>query len=117
MPIVHAFCGGDSSIRGYNTDSLGPTYGGENFLVGGDALAVGSAEYNHEFRPSFRALCLLDFGNAYDTTGEYDNATAVSIGTGIRWQSPIGLVRLDVAKGLTGDNNDVRLHFFIGSPL
>ena len=111
------FAGGDSSIRGYNTDSLGPTYGGENFLVGGDALAVGSAEYNYEFRPSFRGAVFTDFGNAYDTTGEYDNATAVSIGTGIRWQSPIGLVRLDVAKGLTGDNNDVRLHFFIGSPL
>ena len=111
------FAGGDSSIRGYNTDSLGPTYGGENFLVGGDALAVGSAEYNYKFRPSFRGAVFTDFGNAYDTTGEYDNATAVSIGTGIRWQSPIGLVRLDVAKGLTGDNNDVRLHFFIGSPL
>lgn len=111
------FAGGDSSIRGYNTDSLGPTYGGENFLVGGDALVVGSAEYNYEFRPSFRGAVFTDFGNAYDTTGEYDNATAVSIGTGIRWQSPIGLVRLDVAKGLTGDNNDVRLHFFIGSPL
>ncbi len=111
------FSGGDSSIRGYNTDSLGPTYGGENFLVGGDALAVGSVEYNYEFRPSFRGAVFTDFGNAYDTTGEYDNATAVSIGTGIRWQSPIGLVRLDVAKGLTGDNNDVRLHFFIGSPL
>ena len=111
------FAGGDSSIRGYNTDSLGPTYGGENFLVGGDALAVGSAEYNYKFRPSFRGAVFTDFGNAYDTTGEYDNATAVSIGTGIRWQSPIGLVRLDVAKGLTGDNNDIRLHFFIGSPL
>lgn len=111
------FAGGDASIRGYNTDSLAPTYGGENFLVGGDALAVGSAEYNYEFRPSFRGAVFTDFGNAYDTTGEYDNATAVSIGTGIRWQSPIGLVRLDVAKGLTGDNNDVRLHFFIGSPL
>lgn len=111
------FAGGDSSIRGYNTDSLAPTYGGENFLVGGDALAVGSAEYNYEFRPSFRGAVFTDFGNAYDTTGEYDNATAVSIGTGIRWQSPIGLVRLDVAKGLTGDNNDVRLHLFIGSPL
>lgn len=111
------FAGGDTSIRGYNTDSLAPTYGGENFLVGGDALAVGSAEYNYEFRPSFRGAVFTDFGNAYDTTGEYDNATAVSIGTGIRWQSPIGLVRLDVAKGLTGENNDVRLHFFIGSPL
>jgi len=111
------FAGGDASIRGYNTDSLAPTYGGENFLVGGDALAVGSAEYNYEFRPSFRGAVFTDFGNAYDTTGEYDNATAVSIGTGIRWRSPIGLVRLDVAKGLTGDNNDVRLHFFIGSPL
>lgn len=111
------FAGGDASIRGYNNDSLGPTYGGKDFLVGGNVLAVGSAEYNYEFRPNLRAAAFTDFGNAYDTSGEYNNSTAVSIGTGIRWKSPIGLVRLDVAKGLTGDNNDIRLHFFIGSPL
>lgn len=111
------FAGGDTSIRGYNTDSLGPTYGGADFLVGGNALAVGSAEYNYEFRPNLRGAVFTDFGNAYDLDGNYSNATAVSVGTGIRWKSPIGLVRLDVAKGLTGDNNDIRLHFFIGSPL
>ena len=111
------FAGGDTSIRGYNTDSLGPTYGGEDFLVGGNALAVGSAEYNYEFRPNLRGAVFSDFGNAYDLEGNYSNSTAVSIGTGIRWKSPIGLVRLDVAKGVTGDNNDIRLHFFIGSPL
>ena len=111
------FAGGDQSIRGFNTDSLAPTYGEGKFLVGGNALAVGSAEYNYEFRPSLRGALFTDFGNAYDLDKNYTNTTEVSIGAGVRWKSPIGLVRFDVAKGLTGDNNSLRLHFFIGSPL
>ena len=111
------FAGGDQSIRGFNTDTLAPTYGDQSFLMGGDALAVGSLEYNYEFREGLRLALFGDVGNAYDTTGEADNKTHVGLGTGIRWSSPIGLVRLDVATGVTDDDDPVRIHFFIGSPL
>ncbi len=111
------FAGGDQSIRGYNNDSLSPEYGDQKFLTGGDALAVGSLEYNYEVRHGLRAALFSDFGNAYDTTGENDNSTKVGIGAGVRWASPIGTVRLDVATGVTGDSDPYRIHFFIGSPL
>lgn len=109
--------GGDQSIRGYNTDTLGPTFGDQKFLMGGEALAVGSLEYNYEFREGLRAALFTDFGNAYDLSGEYDNSTKVGIGAGVRWASPIGTVRLDVASGLSDDGDPIRVHFFIGSPL
>lgn len=111
------FAGGDQSIRGYGTDSLAPYYGTENFLVGGDALAVGSLEYNYQFRPGLRIAAFSDFGNAYDIDNQYDNSTKVGVGAGVRWASPIGTVRLDVAKGLVGEAEPYRLYFFIGSPL
>lgn len=111
------FAGGDQSVRGYNNDSLSPEYGDQKFLMGGDALAVGSLEYNYEFRDGLRAALFSDFGNAYDTTGEYDNSTKVGVGAGVRWASPIGTVRLDVATGLSDDGEPYRIHFFIGSPL
>lgn len=111
------FAGGDESIRGYSSDSLAPYYGSQNFLVGGDALAVGSLEYNYQFREGLRAAVFSDFGNAYDTTNEFDNSTRVGIGAGVRWASPIGTVRLDVARGLVGEADPYRLYFFIGSPL
>lgn len=107
------FAGGDQSIRGYDYESLSPIDKG--YLTGGQILAVGSAEYNYEFRPGFRGAFFTDVGNAYDKN--FDTETKVGVGVGVRWASPIGVVRVDVAAGVTEDSIPVRLHFFIGSPL
>lgn len=107
------FAGGDQSIRGYDYESLSPIDKG--YLTGGQILAVGSAEYNYEFKPGFRGAVFTDVGNAYDKDFETD--TKVGVGVGIRWASPVGVVRVDVAAGVTEDSIPVRLHLFIGSPL
>lgn len=111
------FAGGDQSIRGFNTDTLSPSYGEQSFLTGGDALAVGSLEYNYEFREGLRLAMFGDVGGAYDTTGQSDNKTNLGLGLGLRWASPMGLVRLDIASGVSEKDDPVRIHFFIGSPL
>ena len=107
------FAGGDQSIRGYDYESLSPLDKG--YLTGGQVLAVGSAEYNYEFKPGFRGAFFTDVGNAYDKN--FETETKVGVGVGIRWASPVGVVRVDVAAGVTEDSIPVRLHFFIGSPL
>ena len=107
------FAGGDQSIRGYDYESLSPLDKG--YLTGGQVLAVGSAEYNYEFKPGFRGAFFTDVGNAYDKN--FDTETKVGVGVGIRWASPVGVVRVDVAAGVTEESIPVRLHFFIGSPL
>lgn len=107
------FAGGDQSIRGYDYESLSPLDKG--YLTGGQVLAVGNAEYNYEFKPGFRGAFFTDVGNAYDE--DFDTETKVGVGVGIRWASPVGMVRVDVAAGVTEESIPVRLHFFIGSPL
>ncbi|MBH0087149.1 BamA/TamA family outer membrane protein [Psychrobacter sp. SCQQ22] len=107
------FAGGDQSIRGYDYESLSPLENG--YLTGGQILAVGSAEYNYEFKPGLRAAFFTDVGNAYDEN--FDTETKVGVGVGIRWSSPVGVVRVDVAAGVTEESIPIRLHFFIGSPL
>ncbi len=107
------FAGGDQSIRGYDYNSLSPIDKG--YLTGGQILAVGSAEYNYEFKPGFRGAVFTDVGNAYDKN--FDAETKIGVGVGIRWASPIGVVRADVAAGVSEDDIPIRLHFFIGSPL
>ena len=107
------FAGGDQSIRGYDYESLSPLDKG--YLTGGQILAVGSAEYNYEFRPGFRGAFFTDVGNAYDK--DFETETKVGVGVGIRWASPVGVVRVDVAAGVTEESIPVRLHLFIGSPL
>jgi len=87
----------------------------KGYLVGGQVLAVGSTEYNYEFKPGLRGAVFADVGNAYDTNFEAD--TKLGLGFGVRWASPVGMVRVDLAAGVLEDSIPVRLHFFIGSPL
>ncbi|MFC1397532.1 autotransporter assembly complex protein TamA [Acinetobacter lactucae] len=107
------FTGGDQTIRGFDYKSLSPEVDG--YKIGGQALAVGSLEYNYQFKEGWRAAIFSDFGNAYDK--DFSNPAAYSVGVGIRWKSPIGPIRLDVASGISDENHPIRLHFFIGPQL
>ncbi|RLZ09354.1 outer membrane protein assembly factor [Acinetobacter sp. 2JN-4] len=107
------FTGGDQSLRGFDYKSLSPEIDG--YKIGGQALGVGSLEYNYQFKDGWRAAIFSDFGNAFDK--DFSNPTEYSVGVGIRWRSPIGPIRLDVASGISNENRPIRLHFFIGSQL
>ena len=63
-----------------------------------------------------------DFGNAFDPA--YPMVWNQSAGLGVRWRSPIGQIRLDLAFALTSDKGPglwglppARLHFVIGPDL
>ncbi|MDO4450392.1 MAG: BamA/TamA family outer membrane protein [Moraxella sp.] len=107
------FAGGDQSIRGYNHDSLSPL-SDKGYLMGGQALAVASAEYNYEVLEGLRLALFSDVGNAYDEN--FKNDTKIGAGVGVRYASPVGQVRLDVATGINEPDTSIKLHFFIGSP-
>lgn len=107
------FAGGDQSLRGFDYKSLSPNEFG--FKIGGQAMAVGTVEYNYQFKEGWRAAVFSDFGNAFDKN--FSNPSEYSLGLGIRWNSPIGPIRLDVASGISDPGHPIRLHFFIGSQL
>ena len=113
-PSQRFFTGGDGSVRGYEFASLGPVDEGGT-VVGGRFLAVGSIEYEHPVRDQWSGAVFVDAGNAFDT--EYRNdGLKVGVGIGIRWQSPIGAVRLDVARPLD-DTQRFRVHLRLGPDL
>lgn len=107
------FAGGDQSIRGYNYQSLSPI-SDKGYLTGGQAIAVGTAEYNYEVWENLRLGVFTDIGNAYDR--HFNNETKMGVGVGVRYASPVGQVRLDIATGVGEEGNPIKLHFFIGLP-
>lgn len=107
------FAGGDQSIRGYDYKSLSTVRDGE--LSGGQNLAVASLEYNYRFLPLWRGAVFVDAGNAFDE--QFSDDVKVGAGLGVRWSSPIGPIRIDVAAGLSETSVPIRLHFFIGPSL
>lgn len=110
---VRFFAGGDQSIRGYEYNSLGPT--DENGdVVGGKHLMVGSLEIEHQFYKKWSAAVFYDLGNAID---ELTDPYKKGVGGGIRWRSPVGQIRVDVALGLSKDHPSWRLHLTVGPDL
>jgi translocation and assembly module TamA len=100
--------GGDQTIRGYDFESIGVAQG--NATVGGRYLAVASAEYTHWVTQSLGAALFVDAGDAFDGFSAFD--LAVGVGVGVRWRSPIGPFRADVAYGQRTEQ--IRLHFSVG---
>lgn len=112
-PSVRFYAGGDNSVRGYDYRSLAPR-NANNEVVGGRYLLAGSLEYAWRWLPSWRPAAFIDVGNAFDEIGD---PLKIGAGVGIRWISPVGPVRLDLASALSEDGNPLRLHLTLGAPL
>ncbi|MDN3637408.1 autotransporter assembly complex family protein [Simiduia curdlanivorans] len=110
-PSVRFFTGGDNSIRGYEYNSLGTT-NDEGEVIGGSHLAVASLEYDYLFLPSWSASVFYDAGDAFDTVF----ALKRGVGIGLRWYSPVGPLRIDIASPLDSEDN-YRFHISVGADL
>ena len=107
------FAGGDRSVRGYRYQSIGPVDADGN-TVGGRYLARASLEMDYLFFNDIGGAIFADAGDASNNTN-FDFKRAV--GVGLRWRSPVGMFRLDVASPLDDPDNSYRLHISIGADL
>jgi translocation and assembly module TamA len=110
-PSVRFFAGGDTSVRGYDYQSLGPTVDGE--VVGGSGLLTGSVELDWSFLERWAVAAFVDSGSAYDRTPSF----STGVGAGVRWFSPLGAIRFDIAHPLDDPDRSVRLHVTLGPDL
>lgn len=111
LPVsLQYFAGGDQSVRGYQYQSLGPlNQDGE--VSGGKHLVSASIEYDFNILPNWKLAVFADTGNAFSDLANLELKTGA--GMGIRWLSPIGPIRVDVASALD-DDNKLRLHITMG---
>ena len=112
-PSVRFFAGGDESIRGFAYESLGPKDASGN-VIGGNNLLVGSLEYERHLRGNFYGALFVDAGNAFDG-GNFEAETGA--GVGVKWRSPVGLVRLYLGYPVSADDGKIRVHFRLGADL
>lgn len=106
--------GGDDSVRGYAYRSLGLLKDG--VIVGGRSTATGSLELAHPLWPSVPSLWGAVFVDAGDAANRFgDLQPKVGYGAGVRWRSPVGPLRLDLAYGT--EVQRWRMHFSVGISL
>lgn len=107
------FTGGDQSVRGFGYQSISPR-DEEGRRIGGRYLVVGTAEVDRRIRGQWYGAVFLDSGNAMNSLGEELKRSA---GVGIRWASPIGMVRVDLARPFEREDGNYRLHLTVGPDL
>ncbi|PKF61050.1 outer membrane protein assembly factor [Psychromonas sp. psych-6C06] len=107
------FTGGDQSVRGFDYESIAPE-DDQGYLVGGKYLAVASLEYRFPILETWKIAVFSDIGTATD---DFSETLSSSAGLGVVWASPVGPIRLYVAKPLTNGVNDFGIHFMLGPEL
>ena len=114
-PSLRFHAGGDRSIRGYAWREVGPRIGtdGDLFPIGARNVATGSVEYERYFDGPWGAAVFVDSGSAFNGTPEW----RTGIGVGLRWKSPVGPLRIDIARGLNDPDSPFQIYLNIGADL
>ena len=103
--------GGDDSVRAYAPRSLGPLTNG--VVGGGKALLTTSFELATPISnklPSLWGAVFVDAGNAANDFRDFK--AVIGTGLGLRWRSPVGPLRMDLAW--SPETRKTRLHFSVG---
>jgi translocation and assembly module TamA len=115
LPItLRFFAGGDNSIRGYKYQSLGPK-GDNGEVVGGKHLLIGNVELERAISTKWGIAAFYDAGNSFNNFSNIDPAQGA--GMGCRYYTPVGPIRLDLARQIGTADPGYRIHFSIGLEL
>jgi len=133
MPLFrNFFAGGIGSVRGFDSGALGPkaiNSAGSSFSIGGTKRLVGNAELLFPFPGmgndrSVRLSTFLDIG-AVAGPGDWQNRyqklstsdMRYSVGAAVTWYSPMGPIKLSLAKALNAadDDKDQMFQFQLGN--
>ncbi|HUG52229.1 MAG TPA: translocation/assembly module TamB domain-containing protein [Vicinamibacteria bacterium] len=103
--------GGANTIRGFGTDALGPrdAFGDP---LGGQAVIVVNEELRYHHPSGLGAVVFYDGGNVFPSVSEVDLDWRHAFGLGLRWASPVGLLRVDVGFPVAPRPEEKRVRFF-----
>lgn len=106
------FSGGGGSVRGYGFQAIGP-FDADDTPLGGRSLSEVSLEGRARVTDKIGAVMFIDAGNVSDASyPRFDNFRA-GVGVGVRYQTPAGPIRLDVATPLNPTDRDDAVHIYI----
>jgi len=94
VPVFDRFyAGGLGTVRGYNYRRVGPKGGGNP--IGGETLILSSLEYVFPIIENFKGVAFIDVGHVNKDCFDMDfDDFAVSIGPGLRINTPLGPITL-----------------------
>jgi len=116
-PFKNYFAGGSRTVRGYDSNSLGPRDPVTGDPTGGDRMVIGNIELilpnpleTEEGSGSTRVTAFVDVGNVFQGKVEWSELRA-STGLALLWLSPVGALTFSYAIPINDQEGD-RLQAF-----
>ncbi|OOH89243.1 hypothetical protein BMT54_07125 [Pasteurellaceae bacterium 15-036681] len=110
-PSLRYFAGGDMSVRGFGYKKISPK-DSDGKLTGGSHLLTTAVEYQYQLYPNWWGALFYDTGLS---SHHFKSAELHSgAGIGVRWASPIGAIKFDLATPVSSPNNEKGVQFYIG---
>jgi translocation and assembly module TamA len=137
-PDQRFYGGGSATVRGYAYQALGPVITGTSTPAGGTELAAAGVEFRQRFYTNWAAAVFADAGAVTPGTGLFEGkfdqkkelgchettaagqqngpalCEGIGVGAGVRYYTPIGPVRVDLAIPLERTPNSGSFQVYIG---
>jgi translocation and assembly module TamA len=96
-PDQRFYAGGTSTIRGYGYQLVGPTFPNTRNPTGGTAIAATGVEFRQRLYSNWGVVAFMDAGQVSASVKPLPDDTRFGTGAGMRYYTPIGPIRFDVA--------------------
>ncbi len=114
MPATRRFyAGGGGSVRGYAYQEISP-YNGSGDATGGRSYVTGSVEARLNVTNTIGVVPFLDFGTVSSEIYPDFSDVRLGAGIGLRYNTPFGPIRLDVAMPLDRYDGGSRYGIYAG---
>lgn len=110
-PTLRFFAGGDRSVRGYGYKKISPK-DEKGKYIGASRLMTGTLEYQYQVYPDWWAATFVDSGLAANSY--HPKELRYGTGIGVRWASPVGAIKFDIATPVHDRENRRNIQFYIG---
>jgi translocation and assembly module TamA len=118
-PDQRFYAGGSGTVRGYRFQSVGPQYElpdgtPSGIPTGGTSLQALGLELRQRVGMNFGFVVFVDGGGVSQSAAPFSGLFRVGVGTGVRYYTPIGPIRFDVAVPTNRRPNDDSFEIYIG---
>jgi translocation and assembly module TamA len=112
-PDQRFYAGGSATVRGYRYQTLGPQFT-DRTPEGGTAIAAGTVEFRQRILANYGFATFLDVGQVSANGTPVTSDWHAGAGVGLRYYTPIGPIRLDIAVPLNKLPGGDLLEVYIG---
>lgn len=114
-PDQRLYAGGSGTVRGYRYQSIGPEFSNGD-PAGATSVDAASVEWRQRLWGDLGVVGFFDMGQAGNGSLPFHGQMHYGAGGGVRYYTPIGAVRFDVAVPLThvASNDSFQIYISIG---